>query len=108
MKYAELRLGTLRNIFVLVLIAWLGFLGVIYYLMRKPPEQFATAIAKMPGPAFLLFPFETLWSRARAGVLNVGDSAPDFRLRTLDKTAEVSLSSFRGSKPVVLIFGSYT
>ena len=56
----------------------------------------------------MLFPFETLWFRARAGVLRVGDSAPDFHLRTLDKTAEVSLSSFRGSKPVVLIFGSYT
>jgi peroxiredoxin len=56
----------------------------------------------------MLFPFETLWLRARAGVLNVGDPAPDFHLRTLDKTGEVSLSSFRGSKPVVLIFGSYT
>jgi hypothetical protein len=88
-------------------VLWLCFLSVIYYFMRQPPERFAGAIAKMPGPAFLLFPFETLWFRARGGTLHVGDPAPDFRLRTLDKTGDVSLSSFRGSKPVVLIFGSY-
>ena|SRR5579871_5632425 len=95
---------------VLVTLAflWLCFLGLIYSWMRRPPEQFAAAIAKLPGPAFMLFPFETLWFRARAGAVNVGDQAPDFRLRTLDKTGEVALSSFRGQKPVVLIFGSYT
>jgi len=87
---------------------WLCFVGLIYSWMRQPPERFAATIAKLPGPAFMLFPFETLWFRARAGSLNVGDQAPDFRLRTLDKTAEVSLDSFRGQKPVVLIFGSYT
>ena len=98
----------LRAAVVTLLVLWLCFLGVMYFLMRQPPERFAATIARLPGPAFLLFPFETLWFRARAGVLNVGDPAPDFRLRTLDKTAEVSLSSFRGAKPVVLIFGSYT
>ena len=56
----------------------------------------------------MLFPFQTMWFRARAGDLHVGDQAPDFRLRTLDKSAEVSLASFRGVKPVVLVFGSYT
>ena len=81
---------------------------MIYSWMRRPPEQFAAVIAKLPGPAFMLFPFETLWFRARAGTLKVGDQAPDFRLQTLDKTREVSLASFRGSKPVVLVFGSYT
>jgi hypothetical protein len=98
----------LRAILVSLLVLWVIFLGAIYITMRQPPERFAAAIAKLPGPAFLLFPFETLWLRARAGTLNVGDPAPDFHLRTLDKTSEVSLSSFRGSQPVVLIFGSYT
>lgn len=56
----------------------------------------------------MVLPFETLWFRARAGSVAVGDTAPDFRLVTLDKKSEVSLASFRGSKPVVLIFGSYT
>jgi hypothetical protein len=99
---------TFRRILVSLVVLWLVFLAAIYITMRQPPERFATAIAKLPGPAFLLFPFETLWLRARAGMLHVGDPAPDFHLRTLDKTSEVSLSSFRGSKPVVLIFGSYT
>jgi AhpC/TSA family len=99
---------TFRRIVVSLLALWLIFLAAIYITMRQPPERFATAIAKLPGPAFLLFPFETLWLRARSGTLHIGDQAPDFHLRTLDKTAEVSLSSFRGSKPVVLIFGSYT
>jgi hypothetical protein len=99
---------TFRRIVVSLLVLWLLFLGAIYFTMRRPPERFAAAIDKLPGPAFLLFPFETLWLRARSGSLNIGDPAPDFHLRTLDKTSEVSLSSFRGAKPVVLIFGSYT
>ena len=38
-------------------------------------------MAKLPNPVpFLLFPFETLWTRARAETLNVGDPAPDFSL----------------------------
>ncbi|MDO8544903.1 MAG: redoxin family protein [Opitutaceae bacterium] len=38
----------------------------------------------------------------------LGDRAPDFALRTLDGKQTVKLSDFRGKKPVVLIFGSYT
>ena len=37
----------------------------------------------------------------------VGDPAPDFELPTTD-AATLSLRSFRGSKPVALVFGSYT
>lgn len=37
-----------------------------------------------------------------------GDIAPDFELRTPNGDATVKLSSFRGKKPVVLIFGSFT
>lgn len=37
-----------------------------------------------------------------------GDSAPDFELKSLDGKGTVRLSSFRGKKPVALIFGSYT
>jgi peroxiredoxin len=40
--------------------------------------------------------------------LQVGDMAPDFRLKTQDGTREVQLSAFRGKQPVVLFFGSYT
>ena len=38
----------------------------------------------------------------------VGDIAPDFELCDVNGDAPVSLSTFRGQKPVVLIFGSYT
>jgi hypothetical protein len=39
---------------------------------------------------------------------SVGDLAPDFTLRTNDGKREVTLSKFRGDRPVVLIFGSFT
>ncbi len=40
--------------------------------------------------------------------LHVGDAAPDFKLKTKDGSHEVQLSSFKGKRPVVLVFGSYT
>jgi len=46
-------------------------------------------------------------SRAPRGVA-VGQPAADFTLKTADGRGEVALASFRGVKPVVLIFGSYT
>jgi peroxiredoxin len=53
-------------------------------------------------------PFEPLWNFARGGNLKHGDEAPDFNLPTQDKSRQVRLSSFRGKRPVVLVFGSYT
>ncbi len=38
----------------------------------------------------------------------VGDAAPDFELPRLDGKGSVRLSSFKGGKPVALIFGSFT
>ena len=38
----------------------------------------------------------------------VGDMAPVFTLKSLDGESETDLESFRGDKPVVLFFGSYT
>jgi Ca2+-binding EF-hand superfamily protein len=37
-----------------------------------------------------------------------GELAPDFKLSTPDGKTTVALSSYRGKKPVVLIFGSFT
>ena len=88
--------------------AYILFCAAILAMMWQPPLRFARAIAKVPGPLFLVLPFETLWSWARSGPVRPGDMAPDFDLETLDKSARVQLSSFRGRKPVVLIFGSYT
>lgn len=38
----------------------------------------------------------------------VGDVGPDFELRDVNGRNPVTLSEFRGVKPVGLIFGSYT
>ncbi len=98
------------SLFALFALIWLVGCGVIYAMMRKPPETFAHFMTKVPGPvAFLAFPFETMWTHARAGQLRVGDPAPDFSLLTLDKSASVQLSALTAQgRPVVLIFGSYT
>ena len=47
-------------------------------------------------------------SGLHADALKVGDEAPVFNLQTWERDAEVSLASFKGTRPVVLIFGSYT
>ncbi len=39
---------------------------------------------------------------------HVGDSPPDFNLKRLGSDERVRLSSFKGQRPVALIFGSYT
>jgi hypothetical protein len=100
----------LTRIFAVAVLAWALACAALYGIMRQPPETFARFMAKIPGPvAFLVLPFETLWTYARAGALQVGDAAPDFSLEKLDKSASVRLSSLTAQgKPVVLIFGSYT
>ena len=82
--------------------------AALYWVMRQPPEFFGRVMKHVPMVAMIVLPFEPLWLNARGGHLKVGDAAPDFTLDTYDKKARVQLSSFRGQKPVVLVFGSYT
>ena len=92
-----------------IVLAWLVGCAVIYSNMRKPPEEFGRFMTRIPAPvAFMAFPFETLWTHARAGMVNVGDAAPDFALMKTDKSELVRLSALNQKQPVVLIFGSYT
>lgn len=91
-----------------LLLLWVAASAVLFAVMQQPPETFGRVMAHVPAPAFLLFPFETLWTRARAGNLHIGDMAPDFALLTLDKSETVRLSTLTAQKPVVLVFGSYT
>jgi len=88
--------------------AWLAFVGWIYVQMKRPPERFTATIAKLPMPAMMLFPFQTLWTSARAGHIDTGDKAPDFDLSSADRKTRVRLSKHHGIRPVVLVFGSYT
>jgi hypothetical protein len=91
-----------------LLIAHLSLCAGIYWAMCQPPDLFGRIMARVPFPMMMVLPFETLWKHARAGAINPGDSAPDFQLPTLDHKDTVRLSAFRGSRPVILVFGSYT
>jgi hypothetical protein len=96
-----------RKLAWVVIVLYSGLLGGLLLVMRQP-VVFGKVMSKLPGPLFMVIPFKHLWFVARAGYLKVGDPAPDFVLPTADRKTQVQLSSFRGSKPVVLIFGSYT
>jgi hypothetical protein len=95
-----------RFLAVLILV-WAASVAFIAHAMRQPPEKFAQVMKHVPGPAFMLIPFETLWNSARKGTLNPGETAPQFQLSTTDHKVSVNLAQLRG-KPVVLVFGSYT
>lgn len=68
----------------------------------RPPQGGGSAM-----PFFL-----PLFFREELGFFREGPSieaaAPDFTLPTHDGTDEIRLSSFKGKKPVVLVFGSFT
>jgi hypothetical protein len=95
------------RVLAVLVVMWAIGVGFIAHAMRQPPEKFAQVMKHVPGPAFMLIPFETLWNSARKGTLNRGETAPEFRLSTTDHKVSVNLSQLRG-KPVVLVFGSYT
>ena len=99
----------LTRLLTVLLVAYIAFVGLIWWAMHQPPETFGRVMSRMPAPAAFLFaPFETMWTHARAGTLQPGDPAPDFSLMKLDKTERIQLSSLTAKQPVVLVFGSYT
>lgn len=99
----------LVRVLCVLAVLWGLACGALFAVMRQPPETFGRVMARVPGPvAFLVLPFETLWIRARAGGLQVGDRAPNFSLMKLDKSERIELASLTSRQPVVLVFGSYT
>jgi len=82
--------------------------AALFAIMLQSPDKFAGVMRYVPWPAFVVLPFKPLWRVARRGSHSVGDMAPDFSLESPDHKSTVQLSSFRGEKPVVLVFGSYT
>ena len=46
--------------------------------------------------------------KVNANAPGAGDMAPDFTLHDIEGKDSVTLSSFRGKKPVALVFGSFT
>ncbi len=89
-------------------VLYLLTMAAFAYAMRQPPQKFSRVMMHTGPVPFLLFPFESMWKSARQGNVLPGDTAPDFTLPLLDHSSQVTLSSFRGAKPVVLVFGSYT
>jgi hypothetical protein len=78
-------------------------------VMKQPPVHFGRIVKHLPMPlVWGLLPGPAIWNWARAGSLAQGDVAPDFTLPKHDRSGEVTLSSHRGDRPVVLVFGSYT
>jgi hypothetical protein len=97
----------LRSAGVLAVL-WVCFVVYIDWAMHQPPDVFGHVMMRMPMPAYFLFPFETMWTQARFGHVNPGDQAPDYTVKTLETKTPVQLGSLWESKPVVLVFGSYT
>jgi len=101
-------LRILIGILLTLVCGWVALAAGLYVAMRQTPDTFGRVMKHVPMPTMMVLPFESLWKHARDGRLHRGDPAPDFHLPTLDHKGAVQLSSFRGSRPVVLVFGSYT
>jgi hypothetical protein len=97
-----------RGLAVLLAI-YVLFSGIVVLAMMQPPERFGRFMTHAPmAVVWGVLPGRNLWLWARQGTLRVGDPAPDFTLPTYNHTGQITLSSFRGKQPVVLVFGSYT
>ena len=75
--------------------------------VQDPAKQFIERMDAAP-PEKRVPNWETTKKLMARPAPAVGDSAPEFSLKTLDGRETYALAQFRGKKPVVLIFGSYT
>lgn len=97
-----------RGIVALV-VAYAVFFGTVTAAMLQPPERFGQVMRRLPAPlVWGALPARHMWLWARNGSLAEGDLAPDFTLARHDAIGRITLSSHRGQRPVVLVFGSYT
>lgn len=88
---------------------YIAFGIVVLFAMLSPPERFGQFMKHVPGVlVWGALPAPRMWLWARSGQLTSGDFAPDFSLRRQGQSGRVTLSAFRGQRPVVLVFGSYT
>jgi hypothetical protein len=94
---------------LVALVAYVLLAASVTAAMLQPPARFGQIMKYVPAPlVWGLLPGPRIWMWARSGTLAEGDRAPDFTLQTADRKGTVTLSSHRGQRPVVLIFGSYT
>ena len=100
----------LLRVIVALVVIYAVLCGTVAFAMMQTPERFGAFMKRVPAAVVWGgLPAKRMWLWARRGNLAEGDVAPDFNLRTTqDRTRRVSLSSYRGDRPVVLVFGSYT
>jgi hypothetical protein len=97
------------RVVALVAALYLTLSAAVAGIMLQPPDRFGKIMKHVPMPlVWAVLPGRSIWLWARDGSLAVGDHAPDFTLPTHDHSGRVTLSSHRGARPVVLVFGSYT
>ena len=89
-------------------LTWLTAVLALYGAMHQPPARFGALMSRVPPFMMAVLPFKPLWMSARSGTLDVGAIAPDFELPLLHGDGVIRLSEISRTKPVVLIFGSYT
>ena len=87
---------------------YVAITAVFFVVMSQTPEKIARTMMHVPWAACRVFPLRMVWMRARSGSVEQGEMAPDFSLESPDHKSHFQLSSLRGQKPVVLVFGSYT
>ena len=98
----------LRGVVALVAV-YVTLFGAVTLAMLQPPERFGRIMKHVPAPlVWGVLPGPRIWLWARKGDLTEGSPAPDFTLSTHDHASRITLSSHRGQRPVVLVFGSYT
>jgi hypothetical protein len=76
--------------------------------VAPPPRPKGAAPSNDPSPLTLM---KGLFSGELGSMFegpDLGRMAPDFTLKTQDGKKQIRLSQFRGKKPVVLVFGSFT
>jgi hypothetical protein len=95
---------------IAIIALYIGLFTTVMAAMLQPPERFGAFMKHMPPViVWAALPAQRMWLWARAGTLAEGQRAPEFNLRTAkDRTRRVTLSSYLGQRPVVLVFGSYT
>jgi len=71
-----------------------GAFGVLSYQMGGPDQAYGL--------------LRYGYTQVREGDLKVGDPAPDVKLVALDGQSRLRLRERLGSRPLVLVFGSYT
>jgi hypothetical protein len=92
-----------------LVVAYGVLFAVVLSAMLAPPERFGQFMKRMPGALIWgVLPASRMWLWARSGDLTPGVPAPDFSLVRQGRSDRVTLSSYRGQRPVVLVFGSYT